>query len=148
MNLLSSEDRYVLMGREVTVEIGYGQYRNGWALGYEVGGAGRVLVVWSHTRADFESAWIWPEQVLQSSGDHILDKLRDRDYAGADQAAFERIYHEAVARADEPDPVEVHRRPRLERTWTPTVGELGLALGIVAFIIFLFIFVVFFYRGW
>lgn len=150
MNVLSSEGRYVLMGREVTVEVAVGSYRNGYALGYEVGAPARVLVLWTRSASgDTEASWIWPDQVLQTTGDHILDKLRDRDYTGADQAAFERIYHEAMAVADEPAPVDHEwKKPRPQNPkpdWMLTPAEIRLALSIIMSIVGLFTFVVIFY---
>lgn len=40
-----------------------------------------------------------------------------------------------------------HGYIRTRRSWTPTPGEIGLALGIVAFIVVLFVFFVAFYPG-
>jgi hypothetical protein len=63
---------------------------------------------------------------LETTGEHIFHKLGDDLYQDwAD---------------DEPLPKVDH--------WTPTPGELGLALGIIGLIIVIFVFVVLFYRGW
>lgn len=68
---------------------------------------------------------LWTE----TTGEHIFHKLGDDLYQDwADNHA------------------PGHTGPR--RGWTPTTGELGLALGIMAFIVVLFVFFVFFYRGW
>lgn len=155
MSVLSSADRYVLMGREVTVEIRVGKfgsvYRNGYALGYEVGAPGRVLVAWTQSRGDvFEASWIWPDQVLQTTGDHLMQKLKQHDYTGADQAAFERIYHEALTVADEPDPVAVPEQAfnrELVPAWGPSYGALKFA-GAVLLVIFAIFAAAMIYPGW
>lgn len=65
----------------------------------------------------------------ETTGEHVFHKLGDDLYQDwADNHA------------------PGHMGPR--RGWTPTTGELGLALGIMAFIVVLFVFFVFFYRGW
>jgi len=60
----------------------------------------------------------------ETTGEHFFHKLGDDLYQDW---------------ADDDEP---------KRGWTPTPGELGLALGIMAFIILLFVFFVLFYRGW
>lgn len=62
---------------------------------------------------------------FETTGEHIQHKLADDLYQDWEPA---------------------HRRP--VRGWTPTPGELGLALGIIALIVFLFVFAVIFYPGW
>lgn len=153
MSLLSSEDRYVLMGREVTAEVAHGEFRNGWALGYELGGPGRILVVWARNRGEYEASWVWPDQVLQATGDHVLDKIRDHDYTGADQAAFERIYSAAMAVADEPDPVahtatgQAESVPLPVPAWGPTWRDLAVC-GVIALLIAAILVAGLLYPGW
>lgn len=64
--------------------------------------------------------------VPETTGEHVQAKLADDLYQDWD--------------ADDGRPLP------FKRTWVPTPGELGLALGIVALIVFLFVFVVIFYR--
>lgn len=63
----------------------------------------------------------------ETTGEHVFHKLGDDLYQDWDVPP-------------------AHMRPR--RGWTPTPGELLLALSIVALIVGLFVFFVFFYRGW
>lgn len=62
----------------------------------------------------------------ESTGDHVQAKLADDLYQDWD--------------ADDQRPLT------FKRTWVPTPAELGMACGIVALIIFIFCFVVIFYR--
>lgn len=58
----------------------------------------------------------------ETTGEHIFHKLGDDLYQDWDD-----------------------RAPKIDH-WTPTVGQIGLALGIIALIILIFVFVVIFYR--
>jgi hypothetical protein len=70
-------------------------------------------------------------RIEETTGEHTFHKLEDDLYQDwADDAEGH---------------IALHRAPRPP---FPTNGELGLALGIVAFIMFLFAFIVFFYPGW
>lgn len=66
---------------------------------------------------------------FETTGEHVFHKLSDDLYQ------------------DWADDAPQHRKPKVDH-WTPTVGELGLSLGIMAFIVLIFVFLVFFYRGW
>lgn len=65
----------------------------------------------------------------ETTGEHVFHKLGDDLYQ------------------DWADDAPLHRKPKVDH-WTPTPGELGLALGIIGLIVLLFVFFVFFYRGW
>lgn len=63
-----------------------------------------------------------PNPKRETTGEHIFHKLGDDLYQDWD-----------------------NREPKVDH-WTPTVGQLGLSLGIIALIILIFVFVVIFYR--
>lgn len=65
-----------------------------------------------------------PNPDRETTGEHIFHKLGDDLYQDWDD-------RESLPKADH---------------WTPTVGQLGLSLGIIAMIILIFVFVVIFYR--
>lgn len=98
---------------------------------------------------------------FEATGEHIFHKLGDDLYqdwddsknpkfpltAGqaADWAARDPEGYFAAVRADAEERAAAHLKPKVDH-WTPTVGQIGLSLGIIAMIILIFVFVVIFYR--
>lgn len=98
-----------------------------------------------------------PNPDRETTGEHIFHKLGDdlyQDWDGSKNPAFPLTAGQAADWASR-DPegyfaavradAEARMRPKVDH-WTPTVGQLGLALGIIMTIILIFVFVVIFYR--
>lgn len=110
---------------------------------------------------------------LETTGEHTKAKLTDNPYRHAVDPkdvppapmpdTKHRVFYEPHVDSDEglvsmPLPnltdeqvdqlyeAVTHRAPK--RGWTPTTGELAFAMGIVVFIIVLFLFIAFAYPGW
>lgn len=100
----------------------------------------------------------------ETTGEHFFHKLGDdlyQDWAdpefpltagqAADWASRDPESYFAAVRADAEARAAEHmdaKHRAMMPAWGPTPGELGVALGIMAFIILLFVFFVLFYRGW
>jgi hypothetical protein len=87
----------------------------------------------------------------ETTGEHIQHKLADDLYQDFVSPKDDPGHHHALpeltdAQVDRLYEAISHRGPK--RDWTPTPGEIGLAMGIIVFIIVLFLFIVFAYPGW
>jgi hypothetical protein len=98
-----------------------------------------------YDRAALMSGW------TETTGEHIQHKLADDLYQDFVSPKDVPEHHHALpelsdAQVDRLYEELSHRGPK--RDWTPTPGEIGLAMGIIVFIIVLFLFIVFAYPGW
>jgi hypothetical protein len=93
----------------------------------------------------------YPQPGTETTGEHIQHKLADDLYQDFVSPKDDPGHHHALpeltdAQVDRLYEAISHRGPK--RDWTPTPGEIGLAMGIIVFIIVLFLFIVFAYPGW
>lgn len=78
---------------------------------------------------DWMCAQRWAKEEAQPTGEHIWDKVAEDD-----------LYQDFKDLPRRPNQIEYAAQSK--RDWTPTKGELAIAMGIVLFIIVIFCFIV------